>query len=340
VPPRAISNPPNPWHSTEVEWLEPPPPARLQVFTDASRSILATNDSPDIGFRWSVNPYRGCTHACAYCYARPWHEYLDFGAGTDFDRKIVVKPEAPRLLREAFDRPKWQGELVVFSGVTDCYQALEASYRLTRGCLEVCRDYANPVGIITKSPLIERDLDVLRELGEVAYLRVSISIPMWRRKNARGLEPHVASPQRRMQTVAALAEAGLTVGVNISPFIPVLSEEGLPELMVAAKEAGASWVGTTDLRLSRAVQPVFRERLQEAFPLRAERILARVRDARGGQLNDPRFGHRMKGSGVYARTSHALFEAAAAKAGVRVGAFDDEVRPTFRRPQRGQLSLL
>lgn len=340
MPPRPVSNPPNPWHSTDVEWLEPPPPARLQVFQDASRSVLASNDSPDIGFRWSVNPYRGCTHACAYCYARPWHEYLDFGAGTDFDRKIVVKPRAPALLREAFDRKRWQGELVVFSGVTDCYQALEASYRLTRGCLEVCRDYSNPVGIITKSPLIERDLDVVRELHERAYVRVVISIPMWGRRNARGLEPQVASPQRRMQTVAKLAAAGLTVGINVSPFIPVLSEEGLPELMAAAKDAGAAWVGTTDLRLRPSVQPVFIERLREAFPLRADRILARIREARGGELDDARFGHRMRGTGAYAETSRALFEATAAKAGVRVGAFDIEVGKTFKRPQRGQLSLL
>src|SRR5262249_7093325 len=150
-------NPPNPWLSTAVEYLDEIPPARLEVFEDHTRSILASNDSPDLGFRWSVNPYRGCQHACAYCYARPGHEYLGLGAGTDFDRKIVVKPRAPALLREAFERARWQGELVVFSGVTDCYQPLEATYELTRGCLEVCRDYRNPVGIITKSALIERD---------------------------------------------------------------------------------------------------------------------------------------------------------------------------------------
>src|SRR5262249_8799913 len=142
-------------------------------------------DSPDIGFRWSINPYRGCFHACAYCYARPTHEYLSFGAGTDFDRKITVKPEAPRLLREAFDKKSWQGEPIMFSGVTACYQPLEAHYRLTRGCLEVCAEYRNPAAVITKAPLIERDLDVLVALSQVTHLSVTISIPLWDREKAR-----------------------------------------------------------------------------------------------------------------------------------------------------------
>src|SRR5262247_3579284 len=159
--PVPISNPPNPWAATEIEYVEGAPEVKLEVFEDQTRQILARNDSPDVGFTYSVNPYRGCFHACAYCYARPSHEYLSLGAGTDFDRKIVVKPEAPALLRAAFDRPSWQGERVVFSGVTDCYQPLEASYRLTRGCLEVAAEYRNPVGVITKAPLVERDLDLL-----------------------------------------------------------------------------------------------------------------------------------------------------------------------------------
>ena len=199
---RPVANPPNPFATTELEYLDGEPPgARLQVFEDHSRSILATNDSPDVGFKWSVNPYRGCFHACAYCYARPTHEYLSLGAGTDFDRKIVVKPHAAALLREAFEKPSWKGELVVFSGVTDCYQPLEASYALTRGCLEVCAEYKNPVGVITKSPLIERDIDVLTSLAEVADLSVTISIPFWDVDKARAIEPYVATPQRRMHTV-------------------------------------------------------------------------------------------------------------------------------------------
>ena len=165
---RPVANPPNPWATTEVDYLGEAPDAKLEVYVDHTRQILARNDSPDLGFSYSVNPYRGCFHACAYCYARPTHEYLSFGAGTDFERKLVVKPEAPALLREAFEKRSWRGELVVMSGVTDCYQPLEASYRLTRGCLEVCAEYRNPVSIITKAPLVERDLDVLTRLAAVA----------------------------------------------------------------------------------------------------------------------------------------------------------------------------
>src|SRR3954451_16901025 len=217
-----VSNPPNPWLSTSVEYLEEIPQARLEVYEDHTREILATDDSPHVGFSWSVNPYRGCLHGCAYCYPRPTHEYLGLGAGTDFERKITVKPEAPRLLREAFERGSWKGELIAFSGVTDCYQPLEASYRLTRGCLEVCCEYRNPVAIITKEPLVERDNDLLVELSKVAKVSETVTIPLWARDHARALEPQVPTPQRRMETVARLAAAGGDTGVKIAPFIPRL----------------------------------------------------------------------------------------------------------------------
>src|SRR5262245_49483979 len=186
---------------------------KLEVYEDHSRKILSTNDSPDVGFRWSVNPYRGCVHACAYCYARPSHEYLSFGAGTDFDTKIVIKPDAPALLREAFDRPSWRGDLVMFSGNTDCYQPLEATYKLTRGCLEVCAEYRNPVSLITKAPLIERDLDVLQELARVTSVGVSVSLAFWDPEKARAIEPYVATPLRRIRIIERLAKAGVPVGV-------------------------------------------------------------------------------------------------------------------------------
>src|SRR6202142_3103382 len=187
VRPVSISTPPNPWATTEVDYLEGAPEVRLEVLVDHTRTILAKNDSPDVGFNWSVNPYRGCFHACAYCYARPSHEYLSLGAGTDFDRKIVVKPEAPSLLRDAFDVPTWRGDLVAFSGVTDCYQPLETSYRLTRGCLEVCVEYRNPAAIITKAPLVERDVDLLQELCRVARVSVGVSVPFWDETKARAI---------------------------------------------------------------------------------------------------------------------------------------------------------
>src|SRR6266404_6092701 len=452
--PRPLSNPPNPWLSTEVEYLEEIPPAELEVYQDHTREILSHNDSPDVGFSWSVNPYRGCFHACAYCmagetpilmgdgttrsladiragdvvygtvlrgryrryartpvlahwntlkqafrvtledgtmlvasadhrfltrrgwkyvtgrtcgagrrphltagnsllgtdiegralknparlrvmsveplgielpmydittgtgdfiangvvshncYARPTHEYLGFGAGTDFDRKITVKPEAPRLLREAFERRSWKGELVVFSGVTDCYQPLEASYRLTRGCLEVCAEYRNPVGIITKSPLIERDLDVLQDLQRDARVSVSVSVPIWDREHAHSVEPFVATPQRRIKTIERRA-------------------------------------GFVFLRLPGSVKQVFEQRLRESLPLRADRILNRVREARGGKLYDSRFGVRGRGEGQYADAARALFDATVKRLGMNQGFQDEEERDTFRRPGRGsQLALL
>jgi DNA repair photolyase len=309
VKPRPVSNPPNPWADTRLEYLEEVPPARLEVFEDHSREILARNDSPDVGFRWSVNPYRGCLHACAYCYARPTHQYLGFGAGTDFETKLVVKPRAAALLREAFERPGWTGERVAFSGVTDCYQPLEASLRLTRACLEVCAEYRNPVGLITKAPLVERDLDVLGQLAREAQLAVYVSVPFLDATLARAVEPYVATPRRRLQTVERLAAAGIPVGVSVSPLIPGLNDEELVRVLAAARDAGARGVHYQLLRLPGPVRLVFEERLRATLPLRAERVLHRVRATRAGALNDSRFGRRMRGEGPYARTLAHLFDA-------------------------------
>ncbi len=296
-----IANPPNPFVPETMEYLDEIPPeerrAVLQVFEDHSRTILASNDSPDVGFNFSVNPYRGCYHACAYCYARPTHEYLGFGAGTDFERKITIKPKAPELLREAFEAKRWKGELVVFSGVTDCYQPLEASYRLTRGCLEVCAEYRNPVGIITKSPLIERDIDVLGELRRVARVGVTISIPIWNKEQARAIEPGVATPARRIETIRKLTDAGLSVGVNVAPLIPGLGDGGMVEVLEAARAAGARRAGLVMLRLPGSVRAVFLERLKRDLPLQADKIIARVKEVRGGKLYDSRFGTRERERG-------------------------------------------
>lgn len=337
-----VSNPPNPWSTEEVDYLGEAPPARLEVYEDHTRQILASNDSPDVGFRWSVNPYRGCFHSCAYCFARPTHEYLGLGAGTDFDRKITVKPDAPRLLREAFERDSWAGELVMFSGVTDCYQPLEASYRLTRGCLEVCAEYRNPVAVITKSPLIERDLDVLQELARVARVGVSISIPLWDRAHAHALEPSVATPQRRMETVRRLCAAGLDVCVNIAPLIPGLGDEDIGAILEAAHDAGCRRAALIFLRLPGSVKQVFEERLRASLPLRADRVLHRVRDARGGKLYDSRWGFRQVGEGPHAAASQALFEATARRLGINQGEPNGEGPSSFRRPERpgSQMRLL
>jgi DNA repair photolyase len=331
---RPISNPPNPWLSSEVEYFDEIPEAKLEVYEDRTRQILAENDSPDLGFRYSVNPYRGCFHACAYCYARPTHEYLSFGAGTDFERKITVKPDAPALLRAAFDKPSWRGEVVIFSGVTDCYQPLEATYRLTRGCLEVCAEYKNPVGIITKAPLIERDLDVLVELKRRARVSVSISIPIWDEAKARAVEPFVATPHRRARTIEKLAKAGLDVGVNVAPMIPGLGDEDIVRVLEAAARAGARHAGFVFLRLPGSVKAVFDERIRAALPLRAERILARVREARGGKLYDSRFGKRQEGEGPYAESARALFDATCRRLGLNAGMAEPDSPTTFERPAR------
>jgi DNA repair photolyase len=335
VLPLPITNPPNPWATTDVEYLDgDAPQAALHVYEDRTRVILAKNDSPDVGFRWSVNPYRGCFHGCAYCYARPTHEYLSFGAGTDFERRIVVKPDAPELLREAFEKSSWTGELVAFSGVTDCYQPLEASYRLTRGCLEVCREYKNPCGIISKAPLVERDLDLLEELGKVTHVSVSVSIPFWDAAKARAMEPYVATPQRRMRTLARLAERKIRVGVMVAPIIPGLNDEDMGEVLKHAKEAGASYAGYVLLRLPGPVKDVFEERLRAELPLRAERVLRRVRETRGGKLYESKFGVRGTGEGAYAESIAALFEQATRKLGLQTGedTWSLPEGPTFERP--------
>ncbi|MFO0739843.1 MAG: radical SAM protein [Labilithrix sp.] len=521
-----VSNPQNRFDRVALSYDEGEAPnAELEVYEDQSRSILATNDSPDVGFRWSVNPYRGCQHACAYClsgdtrilmidgttkelrhlrmgdliygtarepdgrrrlvrtkvvahwqtvkrairitladgktivaspehrflaqrgwqhvrdlavgdaffgttrtvvkrpsirpalryardgslalaedvhprqcnetffapaeryeirkiedlgfellmfdittgtgdfiangvvshncYARPTHEYLSLGAGTDFSRKIVVKRRAPELLREAFDKGSWKGELVVFSGITDCYQPLENKLGITRGCLEVCAEYRNPVGVITKSPVIERDIDVLQELGRKASAHVSVSVPFWDPAVAKALEPTVTTPERRMKIVETLAKAGIRVGVSVSPIVPGLNDEHLGDVLERARDAGASHAFYVLLRLPGAVKATFEEAMQKHLPLRAEKVQRRLMEAHGGKVYDSSFGTRGRGNSAYTETIRLLFERTAK----RCGLVSDELtsyaapgavgslapgrgEPTFRRPSKnGQTSF-
>jgi DNA repair photolyase len=347
--PLPLRNPPNPWRKELVSYSEDLAEGErveLTIFEDQSRSILSANDSPDLGFRYSVNPYRGCLHGCAYCYARPTHEYLGFGAGADFERKIVVKLKAGELLREAFEKKSWLGELILFSGNTDCYQPLEASYGLTRACLEACLDYRNPLHIITKSALVERDADVLAELAAMGSASVTITIPFWDAAVARVIEPLVPTPKRRMETVRRLSERGIPVSVNIAPLIPGLSDRDVVHILEAASAAGAVSAGLIPLRLPGSVKEVFSERIREALPLRAEKILSRVREMRGGKLNDPNFGSRMKGEGPYLEAVQLLFTQTARRLGLgshERAEYDEASREhsTFRRPtdKGGQLRL-
>ena len=329
-----VSNPQNRFVSTTLEYDDGEAPgAELEIYEDESKSILSTNDSPDVGFRWSVNPYRGCYHACAYCYARPSHEYLSFGAGTDFQRKIVVKRRAPELLRESFDKKSWKGELVVFSGITDCYQPLESKLRLTRGCLEVCAEYRNPVGVITKSPVIERDIDLLQELARTASVRVSVSVPFWDRDVAKAMEPMVTTPERRMKIIETLAKAGIPVGISVSPIVPGLNDDHLGDVLERARDAGARHAFYVLLRLPGAVKDVFETALRDALPLRAEKVLRRLREAHGGKLYDSTYGARGRGDGVYADAIRMLFERTTKRCGLSADEMTTYAAPsTFRRP--------
>ncbi len=336
--PRPIENPKNPWASNSLEYLEDVPVARPQFLEDGSKSIISKNDSPDLSFEFSVNPYRGCGHACAYCYARPTHEYLGFGAGSDFDTKIVTKTRAPELLRQEFNRKSWRGDLVMFSGVTDCYQPAEASLRLTRQCLEVCAEFRNPVALITKSPLVERDLDVLLRLHRDAAVSVAISVPIWDEKLARAIEPGVATPRRRLETIRRLSDAGLRVAVMVAPIIPAVSDEGLATVLEEARAAGAVAAGYVLLRLPGSLQEVFERRIREALPQRDEKILHRIRQTRGGALYQSRFGVRGRGEGAYADAIASVFKTTAARLGLVTG--EPPAAPkTFVRPEPVQPQL-
>ncbi len=335
---RLISNPPNPFDSTHRQLLEPASPVSLEVFEDHPREILSRNESPDLDFRWSVNPYRGCFHGCAYCYARPTHEYWGFGAGTDFESKLIVKQNASTLLRQAFSRISWRGEVVAFSGNTDCYQPLEATYGLTRSCLEVCREFRNPVVLITKSTLVLRDIRLLQDLHRQAWLRIYISIPFMDPGVARHMEPHVPSPSRRVETLRILSEAGLSTGVSLSPLIPGLNDQDIPNILHQAKAAGAHTAFCTLLRLPGPVAGVFEERLRAAFPSRAEKILHRVRHTRHGTLNSSQFFERHAGTGPYWDTIQRLFEITRRRLNLTEPA-GETIPQTFCRPPSRQTSL-
>lgn len=338
---RPVANPPNPWHGSYVEWLDEPPAAELHVFEEDARSILSENRSPDVGFRFSINPYRGCFHGCAYCYARPSHQYLDWGAGTDFDRKIVVKRNAPELLRAAFERPAWRGETIALSGNTDCYQPLEASYGLTRGLLQVFLEYRNPVGLITKSSLIRRDIDVLAELARHAPVSVFISIPFADDHARRKIEPYASAIGKRFETLCLLSEAGVPCGVALAPLIPGLNDADIPTILEKSAEAGASRAFMTLLRLPKEVKPVFEQRLRDAYPERYPKVFKALAAMREGRLQDPRFGHRMRGEGARWDAIRALFDMHARRLGLNAGEAADTgitEQESFRRPRR-QLSL-
>jgi DNA repair photolyase len=331
---KPISNPQNRFTAQTYEWLDVPPEATLEVYEEQAKSIISENDSPDVGFRYSVNPYRGCFHACAYCYARPTHQYIDFGAGTDFERKIVAKKNAPELLREAFEKKSWQGETIVFSGVTDCYQPLELSHELTKRCLEVCLEYRNPVGIITKGVVIERDIPLLVELSKVTTVKVYASIAFADDLMSKAIEPSAPRPSRRFKAMKLLHENGIDVGLGIAPVIPSLNDIDIPEILERGKEAGATTAFLTLLRLPAETAKVFTERLESALPSKAKKVLSQIQQMRGGKLNNSEFGSRMRGRGEQWKSIEWLFDSQCKKLGLNLQR-NGEKRPpikTFKRP--------
>jgi DNA repair photolyase len=311
---------------------------KTQYLKDASRSLITFNDSPDVGFEASINPYRGCEHGCIYCYARPYHEYLGFSAGLDFETKILVKEDAPVLLRAELGSRKWQPKVVAISGVTDCYQPIERKLQLTRRCLEVLAEFRNPVIIVTKNQLVTRDIDILKELASVEAAAVCVSITTLDAELARVMEPRTSTPANRLEAIQALAEAGVPVRVLVAPTIPGLTDHEMPSIIQAAAKAGAGNAGYVVVRLPHGVKELFEHWLEDHFPDRKKKVLNRIRDMRGGKLNDPNFGSRMSGEGVFAEQIRSMFKLACRKAGIE-GSGPALSTAAFRRPSPPQLSL-
>ena len=309
-----------------------------QFFSYSSKSIIAYNDSPDVGFDASVNPYRGCEHGCVYCYARPSHEYLGFSSGLDFETKIMVKEDAPELLRKELSSPKWKPQLVALSGNTDCYQPVEKQKQLTRRCLEVLLEFRNPVVIITKNHLVSRDVDILAELARFDCIAVTLSLTTLDHKLSSLLEPRASRPARRLAAIAKLADAGVPVGYLQAPMIPGLTDSEAPAIGVAAARAGATFSGYVALRLPFAVKDLFEQWLEQHYPDKKTKILNRVREIRGGRLNDPNFKSRMRGEGIFAEQMAELFQLARKKSGIRER-WPKLTTEHFRRAEKNQLSL-
>lgn len=303
----ALDNPDNRFdsHSREavddgwgsLEGLDNP---ERQLIRDSSRSVITRNESPDVPFRQSINPYRGCEHGCIYCFARPSHAYLGYSPGLDFETRLHYKPDAAQLLRDALARPGYRCEPIALGVNTDAYQPAERSLKITRSLLEVLLETRHPVNIITKGALIERDLDLLQKLAAQGLVQVMVSLTTLDGELARRMEPRAAAPARRLRVIETLANAGVPVGVMMAPMIPYLNDSEMTGVLESARQAGARQAGYVLLRLPLEVADMFADWLESHYPLRASRVLARIRDCRGGRDNDSRFGHRMRGEGVFA----------------------------------------
>lgn len=341
----ATYNPVNRFEQIHVEAdpdpdTEPPTSDRLPttLLRDTARSVISHNSSPDIPFDSSLNPYRGCEHGCAYCYARPSHEFLGFSAGIDFESRILVKEDAATLLERELAAEDWEPRVLALSGVTDPYQPFERKLEVTRRCLEVLAACRHPVAVITKNRLITRDADLLAELASHGAAMASISITTLDVELVRRLEPRASAPRDRLRAVGELTAAGVPVSVMVAPVIPGLTDHELPAILEAAAEAGAVGAGCLPVRLPGAVAPLFEAWLAEHYPDRKDKVLNRIRSLRGGKLNDPRFGHRMRGHGVFAEQIRALFETARRRVGLERRGLELSTT-AFRRPGGDQMAL-
>jgi DNA repair photolyase len=316
----AASNPANRFDRLRLEtseWDEPGDPSRNTILLkDATRTIIVHNDSPDVGFDASINPYRGCEHGCVYCFARPNHEYLGFSAGLDFETKILVKEDAPELLRKELMRTSWKPQPLAISGVTDAYQPIERRLKITRRCLEILVEFRNPVVVVTKNELVTRDIDLLSQLARHQAALVFVSVTSLNGELARELEPRASQPQLRIAAIEALAGAGIPTGVLVAPVIPGLTDHEMMPILSACAQAGARYAGYVPLRLPFGLAPLFEEWLEIHAPLQKEKVLHRVREIRGGRMNDPNFGTRLRGEGAYADHLKGMFHLVCRKTGL------------------------
>jgi len=340
---RATENPSNRFEKIHLEpdpeWAEEDQPLlRTQFLRDHSQTIISYNNSPDVGFEASINPYRGCEHGCIYCYARPTHEYLGFSSGLDFESKIMVKENAPTLLRAELSSPKWKPQVIAMSGVTDCYQPVERKLKLTRGCLQVLAEFRNPVAIVTKNNLVTRDGDYLSELARYNAAAVCISLTSLDSELRRVMEPRTSPPAARLAAIRTLSQAGIPVTALIAPVIPGLNDHEIPRLIESAAQAGARHAGYVLLRLPYQNKQLFEQWLETHFPLKKDKVLDRIRAVRHGKLNESQFGDRMRGHGIFSEQIDQLFGVACRKAGLSERFFDLSTA-SFRRPGGTQLGL-
>ncbi|MDK3157194.1 PA0069 family radical SAM protein [Kamptonema cortianum] len=334
-------NPPNRFEQIHLEadpdctdGEESPSPA-TKIYHDRTQTLITYNDSPDLGFSASVNPYRGCEHGCAYCYARPFHEYLGLSAGLDFETRIMAKLQAPEILRRELSAPRWTPQVISFSGVTDCYQPIERQLRITRECLDVCAEFRNPVAIVTKNALVTRDLDILRKLRAFDGVAVFVSVTTLNAELAGRLEPRASRPAARLEAIAQMAQAGIPVGVMVAPVIPALNDHEIPRILSSARKHGAQFANFVLLRLPHGVKDIFTQWLDTHEPLKKEKVLAQIRDTRGGGLYNADFAQRMSGTGIIAEQIAQLFRVSIQRTGMDTAGPHLSVN-SFQNPHRGE----